>query len=211
MKLRRIGRARLNFMPHFVRKQKSALISCRLNFMSPCFHVALISCLKVNDYLHYFFNDKIWNQNSRFFFNYTSCISDPVKKNTQRLFRKNISGSGEHWRRIWRLSDVNGGEQFNLARMRRGSFYPAGSPGGRLSGSQIIIAMEKGVERSCFTAILKRFAGRKYKIWEFFDWPQNATSPNWCRISTCWKYVENCTNIKLWTQYKWNYTKGTLF
>ena len=135
----------------------------------------------------------------------------PGEKNTQRLFRKNISGSGEHWRRIWRLSDVNGGEQFYLARMRRGSFYPAGSPGGRLSGSQIIIAMEKGVERSCFTAILKRFAGRKYKIWEFFDWPQNATSPNWCRISTCWKYVENCTNIKLWTQYKWNYTKGTLF
>ena len=34
-------------MPHFVRKQKSALISCRLNFMSPCFHVALISCFKV--------------------------------------------------------------------------------------------------------------------------------------------------------------------
>ena len=145
-----------------------------------------------------------------------SSITPPVsvtrwKKNTQRLFRKNISGSGEHWRRIWRLSDVNGGEQFYLARMRRGSFYPAGSPGGRLSGSQIIIAMEKGVERSCFTAILKRFAGRKYKIWEFFDWPQNATSPNWCRISTCWIYVENCTNIKLWTQYKWNYTKCTLF
>ena len=47
MKLRRIGRDRLNFMPHFVWKQKSALISCRLNFMSPCFHVALISCFKV--------------------------------------------------------------------------------------------------------------------------------------------------------------------
>ena len=47
MTLRRIGRDRLNFMPHFVRKQKSALISCRLNFMSPCFHVALISCFKV--------------------------------------------------------------------------------------------------------------------------------------------------------------------
>ena len=47
MKLRWIGRDRLNFMPYFVRKQKSALISCRLNFMSPCFHVALISCFKV--------------------------------------------------------------------------------------------------------------------------------------------------------------------
>ena len=47
MKLRRIGRDRLNFMPHFVWKQKSVLISCRLNFMSPCFHVALISCFKV--------------------------------------------------------------------------------------------------------------------------------------------------------------------
>ena len=174
-----------------------ALISCRLKIMSPCFHVALISCLKVNDYLHYFFNDKIWNQNSRFFFNYTSCISDPVKENTQRLFRKNISGSGEHWRRIWRLSDVNGGEQFYLPRMRRGSFYPAGSPGGRLSGSQIIIAMEKGVERSCFTAILKRFAGRKYTIWEFFNRSQNGTLPNWCRISSYWKYVENCTNIQI--------------
>ena len=47
MKLRRIGRDRLNLMPHFVWKQKSALISCRLNFMSPCFHAALISCFKV--------------------------------------------------------------------------------------------------------------------------------------------------------------------
>ena len=50
MKLRRIGRDRLNFMPHFVEKQKSALISCRLNFMSSCFHVALISSFKVNFY-----------------------------------------------------------------------------------------------------------------------------------------------------------------
>ena len=47
MKSRRIGLDRLNFMPNFVWKQKSALISCRLNFMSPCFHVALISCFKV--------------------------------------------------------------------------------------------------------------------------------------------------------------------
>ena len=47
MKLRQIGRHRVSFMPHFVRKQKSALNSCRLNFMSPCFHVALISWFKV--------------------------------------------------------------------------------------------------------------------------------------------------------------------
>ena len=47
MKLRRIGRDSLNFMPHFVRNQKSALISCRLNFMSSFLHVALISCFKV--------------------------------------------------------------------------------------------------------------------------------------------------------------------
>ena len=65
MKLRRIGRDRLNFMPHFVRKQKSALISCRLNFMSPCFHVlrqlkifnevSLCICFKVFSLNCYFY------------------------------------------------------------------------------------------------------------------------------------------------------------
>ena len=64
MKLRRIGRDRLNFMPYFVRKQKSALISGRLNFMSPCFHVALISCFKVFHISNYLTTARIklaWN------------------------------------------------------------------------------------------------------------------------------------------------------
>ena len=51
--------------------------------------------------------------------------------------------------------------------------------------------------RKALQVILKRFAGRKYTIWEFFDRSQNDTLPNWCRISSCWKYVENCTNIQI--------------
>ena len=40
---------RLDFMKRQQqsRSKKSALISCRLNFVSPCFHVSLISCIKV--------------------------------------------------------------------------------------------------------------------------------------------------------------------
>ena len=58
MKLRRIGRDHLNFMPHFVRKQKSALISCRLNSMSPCFHVLRYTMMVLEEsgpFCHFYF------------------------------------------------------------------------------------------------------------------------------------------------------------
>ena len=116
------------------------------------------------------------------------------KKNTQRLFRKNISGSGEHWRRIWRLSDVNGGEQFYLARMRRGSFYPAGSPGGTIERVTDNYSDGKRGRKELLYRYTKTFRGSKVHDLGIFrsttKWYSTQLVSNFKMLTICWKLHE---------------------